>query len=253
MLVVTLVFAWAGEAGAVFTAAVVTVSGADVADMVWVGAVLELGCAVFSVAVVVIVESDGFAWAIFIAVVVVVAVEAEDAEVGFGVDVARLDKLATGVEITVVGVDVAGGRAGACGQSFAAVVVVTVFAVVVTAGVTLTGSDTRVVAVVIVVAGANIGTALTGMVGSAVGVAATGAVVVESVPVAFTVVQVEGFVSTGAVGATSVCFESGRVDERVLAGGSGVVVVEVPLTGTLVDEHAEETWVDAVSELGTAA
>lgn len=203
----------------------------------------ELGCAVSCVAVVVTVESEQNAWAIFTAVV---AVETEDAEVGSGVDVVTV-KLAAGGGVTVAGVDVVGGKAGVCGQFFAAVVV-TVFTVVVAAGVTLTASDTRVVVVVVVVAGATVGTALT----AAGGGAATGAatVVAESGTVASTVVQVEGFVSTGAVGTISVCFECGRVAEAMLAGGR---VVVVPVTGTLVDEDAEETWVDAVWELGTAA
>lgn len=257
LVVVTIIFSWAEEAGAVFTAAVATVvRGADVAGVegvVWVsvGDKLELSSAFFCAAVVVIVESEGFAWAVFIAVVAV-----EDAEVGFDVAEAGLGKLGTGVEITVDEEDVAGG-VRACGQSFAALVVVSVFAVVVTAGVTLTVSDTVVVAVVIVVAGANVRTALTGMVGGAVGVAATGAAThtAQSGPVAFTLVQVEVFVSTSAVEATSVGgFESGRGgDMVVLAAGGGVVVVRVPVTGTLVEEDAEETWVDAVSELGTAA
>lgn len=250
-LVVVTVFSWAGEAGAPLAAAVVTVVGgadvAGVADMVGVvvGTVLQLACTVFTGVVVVIVESDGLAWAVFIAVV---AVEVEDVEVGVGWS--RMGKLGTGVEVTVSGVDVADGRAGACG--FAAVVVVTGFAVVVTAGVTLTVFDTMVAAVVITVAGTDVGAALTAVV---VGAAATGvpAVVAEFGSVAFKVVQVEGFVSTEAVGATRVGFASGRADEMVLAGEDGAVVVGVPVTGTLLDEHAEETWVGAVSELGTAA
>lgn len=121
----------------------------------------------------------------------------------------------------------------------------------VTAGVALTVSDIMVVGVVMAVAGTDVGTASTAVaddtvdVGVAAGVA-TEVVLAESGPVVFTVVETEDFGSTGVLEATSVGFTPGRVEETVLAGGNGVVVVVVPLTGC-VTEDAEETWVDSSS------
>lgn len=191
----------------------------------------------------------------------------EDAEVGFGEAVAELDKVgetweAAGADVTVAGVDVAGGRAEACGKSFTAVIlgVVTAFTVVVTAGVALAFFDIMVVGVVIAVVGTDVGTASTAMADDTLDVVlaadvATEVVLAESGAVVFTVVETEGFGSTGALEAvetTSVGFTPGRVEETVLAGGNGVVVVGVPVTGC-VTEDAEETWVDSVSGSGAGA
>lgn len=184
-----------------------------------------------------------------------------DVEVGFGEAVAELDDVAetweaAGADVTVSGVDVAGGRVEACGKSFTAVVldVVTAFTVVVTAGVALTVFDIMVVGVVIAVAGTDVGTSSTAVADDTLDVVvaadvATEMVLAESGPVVFTVVETEGFGSTGALGAvetTSVGFTPARVEETVLAGGDGAVVVGDPVTGC-VTEDAEETWVDSVS------
>lgn len=184
-----------------------------------------------------------------------------DVEVGFGEAVAELDDVAetweaAGADVTVSGVDVAGGRVEACGKSFTAVVldVVTSFTVVVTAGVALTVFDIMVVGVAIAVAGTDVGTSSTAVADDTLDVVvaadvATEMVLAESGPVVFTVVETEGFGSTGALGAvetTSVGFTPARVEETVLAGGDGAVVVGDPVTGC-VTEDAEETWVDSVS------
>lgn len=184
-----------------------------------------------------------------------------DVEVGFGKAVAELDDVAetweaAGADVTVSGVDVAGGRVEACGKSFTAVVldVVTAFTVVVTAGVALTVFDIMVVGVAIAVAGTDVGTSSTAVADDTLDVVvaadvATEMVLAESGPVVFTVVETEGFGSTGALGAvetTSVGFTPARVEETVLAGGDGAVVVGDPVTGC-VTEDAEETWVDSVS------
>lgn len=184
-----------------------------------------------------------------------------DVEVGFGEAVAELDDVAetreaAGADVTVSGVDVAGGRVEACGKSFTAVVldVVTAFTVVVTAGVALTVFDIMVVGVAIAVAGTDVGTSSTAVADDTLDVVvaadvATEMVLAESGPVVFTVVETEGFGSTGALGAvetTSVGFTPARVEETVLAGGDGAVVVGDPVTGC-VTEDAEETWVDSVS------
>lgn len=184
-----------------------------------------------------------------------------DVEVGFGEAVAELDDVAetreaAGADVTVSGVDVAGGRVEACGKSFTAVVldVVTAFTVVVTAGVALTVFDIMVVGVAIAVAGTDVGTSSTAVADDTLDVVvaadvATEMVLAESGPVVFTVVETEGFGSTGvleAVETTSVGFTPARVEETVLAGGDGAVVVGDPVTGC-VTEDAEETWVDSVS------
>lgn len=159
--------------------------------------------------------------------------------------------MAAGAEVTVAVVDVVDGN----GKSFTAVVSVgTDFTVVVTAGVTLTVSDTMLVADAIVVAGTLTATAeddtVDGVVAAAV---ATVVVLAESSPVVFAVVETGGFVSTGAV-CVGVGFTAERVDVTVLAGGGGVGVVGAAVTGIVADmesviEGAEETWVDLLSGL----
>lgn len=96
--------------------------------------------------------------------------------------------------------------------------------VVVTVGVPLTVSDVKLIAVV---AGTDVGTALTATADTQDGVvaASVAAVVVlaESGPVVFTVVETKGFGSTGALEAvetTSVGFTPGRVDATVTTGGN---------------------------------
>lgn len=84
---------------------------------------------------------------------------------------------------------------------------------------------------------------------------ATVMVLAESGPVVFTVVETEGFGSTGALEAvqtSSVGFTPGIVDVTELEGGSEAAVVGVAVTGILAGD-AEETWVDAMSGLGTLA
>lgn len=249
LVVVTLVLAWAGEDGTVFAADDETGNTGGVVEALVglaVGAVLGL------------VEFGGLAWTVLTVVVMVVAAVGEDFEVCFGeavagqVAVAETFWVAAGAGVTVAGAE-------ACGKSFTAVVLAgTDFTVVVTAGVTL--FDITLVAVVIAVAGTDVGTTLTAMAeddtvdGVVAAGVATVVVLAESGPVVFTVVETEGFGSTGALEAvetTSVGFTPGRVEVTVLAGGSGVVVVGVAVTEIVADvesvtEDAGETWVDGV-------
>ena len=148
-----------------------------------------LFCTVFTG---VVAKFDGLAWPDFF-----VAVDAvrEDAEVCFGEAVAGLDKPVAGADVIAAGADV-GWSAVASGESFAAVVLVSVtgFTVVVTAGVALAVFDSMVVVVEIVEAGTDVGIALSAMVGGAAGgavatVVATVVVLAESGPVVFTVVE----------------------------------------------------------------
>lgn len=218
LVVVTLVFAWAGEDGAVFAADVetATTGGAVLSDMVELALGTLLG----------LVEFDGPA-----STVVVLVVVGEDDEVGFGkaaeglVAVAETFWVAAGVDVTVGGVEVAtdgadveDDRVEACGKSFTAVVLVwTIFTVVVTAGVTFTVFDVTLGAVVTAVTDVVVtdaGTALTAMGGDDTvdGVVAAGVITVvvlaESGPVVFTVVETEGFGSTLALEAVCVGFTS---------------------------------------------
>ncbi len=253
LVVVTLVLAWAGEVGTVFAADEPVNTGGVVEALVG-GAVLGL------------VEFDGLARTVF-----TVAAVGEDVEVCFGeavtgqVAVAETFWVTAGAEVTVTGVDVEDDRAKACGKSVTAVLAGTDFTVVVTAGVTL--FDITLVAVVIVVAGTDVGTTLTAMAeddtvdGVVPAGVATVVILAESGPLVFTVVETEGFGSTGtleAVETTSVGFTPGRVEMIVLSGGDVVVVVGVAVTGIGADvesvtEDAEETWVDDVSRLLTGA
>lgn len=216
------------------------------------------------------VEFGGLA---FTVAVMDVAVVGEDVVVSFGEAVGGLvaetfwvaavvDVTVAGAEVTTAWTDVEDDRVEACGKSFTAVVLVgTDFTVVVTAGVTLTVFVITLAAFVIV--GTDVGAALMAIGDDdrvdevvAAGVA-TVVVLAESGPVVFTVVETEGFGSTGpleAVETTSVGFTPGRVDVTVLAGGNWVVIVGVAGAETMVEvesvtEDAEETWVDAVSRL----
>lgn len=240
MVAVTLVLAWFGEDATVLAADTETVvtDGVVEADMVGlaVGTVLEL------------VRLDRTVFTVV--VVTVVAVVGEDVEVAE----AETFWVAAGAEVTIAGVDV-DDRAEACGKSFTAVVlVVTDFTVVVTAGATLTVFD--ITLEVIVASGTDAGAALTAMSeDDTVDVVAAGVVLCG--PVDFTVVETEGFGSTGALEAvetTSVGCTPVGVDVTVLAGGKGVVVVGVAVAGIIADgETGQDTWVDAGSALGAVA
>lgn len=259
LVVVTLVPAWAGEGDEADDA---TGGGVEaLSDVVGLAVRTGLGLVEFD-------ELD------FTVVVLVVAVGGED-EVGFGETVGGLVAVtetfwgAAGVGVTVAGagVTVAGvgfsdDRAEACGKSVTAVALVGAdLAVVVTAGVTVSVFDVTLVAVVIVVAGTDGGTALTavGDDDEADGGVATVVVLAESGPIVFTVVDNDGFGSAGALEAvenTSVCFTPWRVDVdvTVLESGSGTVVVGVAVTETVADVESvigdvEEAWVDALSRL----
>lgn len=133
LVVVALVLAWAGKDGTVFAADDETVTdGAVEADMV--------GLAVETVLA--LVGFDGLAWNV-LTVVTVVAVVEEDAKVGEAVAglvaVAETFWVAAGVEVTVAGADVTAGGVDADEDVF----------------------DITLVAVVIVGAGIDVGTALT--------------------------------------------------------------------------------------------
>lgn len=252
---VTLVLASAGED--------VTVFAADDETVATGGAVEVSGMVALAVGTVLGLVFDGVAFTV-VKVVAVVGVDV----VGFGeavgglVAVAETFWVSAGAEVTVVGVDVTVAevddiedKAEACGKSFpAAVLAGTDFAVVVTAGVTLTIFDKAFVAVVTEVAGTDVETALTakGDDETVDGVGAAGveaaAVLAESGSVVFKVVETEGFGLTGALeaaGTTGVGFTLGGTDVTVLAGSNGVVVVGVAVTGIVADvetEDAEETW-----------
>lgn len=138
--------------------------------------------------------------------------------------------------------------AGICDEAFAAVVVVSDFTVVVTAGASFAIFDTVVVAVVVVVVGSVDGGAAGDTAG---GVEATGVatvvVLAESGPVVLTVVDREEFGSTAtseAAETTSVGFTPAGVDDTVLAGGDGVVAV------TRVVAHVDRQTEDVVSVAG---
>lgn len=147
------------------------------------------------------------------------------------------------MEVKAAAADVA----GICGEAFTAVVVVSDFTVVVTAGVSFAMFDTILVAVVVSVVGSVGGETAGDAVGGveATGVAAV-VVLAESGPV-LTVDDSEVFGSTAASEAaetTGVGFTPAGVDDTVPAGGDGAVAV------TRVVAHVDRLTEDAVSGAG---